>query len=102
MNFFYTHKDLKKQAEKLLSHFDIGLEAFEIENCDKLTDPNYVVSHIDNDTSNNNINNLKIVTKADIGSINGKKSRQSELFQEKINWTIDHYKDDNIKTISIN
>ena len=77
-------------------------EAFEIENCDKLTDPNYVVSHIDNDTSNNNINNLKIVTKADIGSINGKKSRQSELFQEKINWTIDHYKDDNIKTISIN
>ena len=31
LNFFYTHKDLKKQAEKLLSHFDIGLEAFEIE-----------------------------------------------------------------------
>lgn len=69
-------------------------EAFQIENYDKLDDPMYVVSHIDNNPSNNNIDNLKIVTKADIGSINGKKSRQSDTFKEKINWSKNHFDED--------
>jgi hypothetical protein len=72
--------------------------AFQIENYEKLNDPTYVVSHIDENSSNNNMNNLKIVTKADIGSINGKKSRHSDEFREKINWTQDRFKNDNIRT----
>ena len=73
-------------------------EAFQIENYEKLIDPKYVVSHIDNDSSNNNINNLIIITKSEISSRNGKKSRQSDTFKEKINWTKDHFKEDNIQT----
>lgn len=69
-------------------------EAFQIENYEKLVDSNYVVSHIDENPSNNNINNLKIVTKAYLGSINGKKSRQSDTFKEKISWI--QYKFNNI------
>ena len=33
--------------------------AFEIENYEKLNDPNYVVSHIDENPSNNNIHNFQ-------------------------------------------
>jgi len=73
-------------------------EAFQIENYEKLVDPNYVVSHIDKVSSNNKIDNLIIVTKSDIGRINGSRSRQSETFQEKINWTKDHFKNDNVIT----
>ena len=75
-------------------------DAFQIENYEKLIDDNYVVSHIDNDSSNNKLENLKIVTKSDIQSINGKKSRHSDLFQEKINWTRDRFKDIDIQKIS--
>ena len=70
-------------------------KAFEIENYEKLNYVNYVVSHIDENPSNNNINNLKIVTKAEIQSINGQKSRSSVLFTEKINWT--QYRFNNIE-----
>ena len=73
--------------------------AFQIENYEKLDNTNYVVSHIDENPSNNNINNLKIITKAEVGSINGKKSRQSEEFAEKINWTQDRFKYINNKVI---
>ena len=93
---FRYHIDGKNQyASRLVA------DAFIIENYEKLTDPIYVVSHIDNNSSNNKIDNLIIVTKSDIGSINGKKSRQSEEFKEKINWTKDHFKKDNIKTKTI-
>jgi hypothetical protein len=68
-------------------------EAFQIENWEKLNDENYVVSHLDTDIKNNNINNLKILTKNNIQSNNGKKSRHSDLFQEKINWTMDRFKE---------
>ena len=54
---------------------------------DKLDDPNYVVTHIDGDQLNNSAVNLKIVTKSDVQSTNGKKSKQSDIFKEKINWT---------------
>jgi hypothetical protein len=70
-------------------------KAFEIENYEKLKDTDYVVNHIDQNPSNNNINNLKVVTKAEVGSINGKKSRQSDEFIEKINWT--QYRFNNIE-----
>ena len=73
--------------------------AFQIENYEKLDNTNYVVSHIDKNPSNNNINNLKIVTKAEIQSINGQKSRSSILFTEKINWTQNRFKDINNKVI---
>lgn len=73
--------------------------AFQIENYEKLNDPNYVVSHIDENSSNNNIHNLKIVTKAEIQSINGKKSRHSDEFTEKINWTQGRFKNINNKII---
>ena len=66
-------------------------DAFQIENYEKLNDINYVVSHIDNNASNNNVNNLKIITKCEVQSINGKKSRHSDLFQEKINWIRDRF-----------
>jgi hypothetical protein len=61
-------------------------EAFQIENVDKLKDIKYVVMHIDQNPSNNKLDNLKVVHKAKIGEINGKKSKQSELFHEKSSW----------------
>ena len=74
--------------------------AFQIENYEKLDDPNYVVSHIDKNPSNNKIDNLKIVTKNDIGHINGSKSRQSDEFKEKINWTLHRFRDIDNKKIT--
>jgi hypothetical protein len=74
-------------------------ETFQIENYEKLLDQNYVVSHIDNDSSNNRIENLKIVAKSFICSINGTKSRKSDNFKEKINWTKNHFNNvSNIKS----
>lgn len=61
-------------------------EAFQIENIDKLKKESYVVMHIDQNPSNNKLDNLKIVHKETIGEINGKKSRQSDIFQEKTTW----------------
>jgi hypothetical protein len=74
-------------------------EAFKIENYEKLDDPKYVVSHKDNNILNNSVENLKIITKEDVCSINGKKSRQSDTFKEKINWTVNKFKDIENKTI---
>lgn len=74
-------------------------EAFKIENYDKLENVNYVVSHIDNNPLNNCVNNLKIITKRDVQSNNGKKSKQSEIFKEKINWTEKKFNNIDYKTI---
>lgn len=75
-------------------------EAFEIENYKKLTeDSNYVVSHIDGNLLNNAVDNLKITTKNIISSINGTKSRQSDIFSEKIKWTHDRFKDIESKVV---
>lgn len=62
-------------------------EAFQIENYDKMSDSKYIVMHIDGNESNNKLENLKITTKSETNSLNGKKSRKSETFQEKILWT---------------
>lgn len=78
-------------------------KTFKIENYEKLeNNQNFIVTHIDNDPKNNKVENLKIITKAELGSINGKKARQSNTFKEKINWTKDHFKSENIKTVVIN
>lgn len=74
-------------------------ETFQIENYEKLSDSKYVVSHIDNDESNNKIDNLKIVTKTETNTINGHKSRQGEDFKEKINWTQNRFKDIETKIV---
>ena len=66
-------------------------EAFQIENIDKLNDEKYVVMHIDQNPANNRLDNLKVVHKSKIGEINGKKSRQSELFQLKSPWFIGNF-----------
>jgi len=76
-------------------------EAFKIENYENIKDSNYVVSHKDKNPSNNNINNLKIVTKIDIQKENAKKSHKSDIFAEKINWTKDHFKDIDLKTKNV-
>ncbi len=73
--------------------------AFQIENYDKLDDATYVVTHIDNNPLNNSVNNLKIATKGDVQSNNGTKSRQSETFKEKINWTEKRFEDFKIKIL---
>ena len=74
-------------------------KTFEIENYDKFeNNQNYIVTHIDNDSKNNKVENLKVITKVELGSINGKKARQSDTFKEKINWTKDHFKSEDVKT----
>lgn len=90
--FRYRINGKNQYASRLIA------EAFQIENYEKLNDTKYVVSHIDNNPSNNQIDNLKIVTKNEISSKNGQKSRQSSEFKEKINWGKDHFKNDNIET----
>jgi len=90
--FRYNMGGKQQYASRLVA------EAFQIENYDKIQDPNYVVSHIDKNSANNNIENLKIVTKIDIQRENAKKSHQSDIFSQKINWTKDHFKDNNLKS----
>jgi len=85
------HIDGKNQyASRLVA------QTFKIENYVKLDDPNYVVTHIDNNPLNNKVENLKIITKREVQSNNGKKSKQSDTFKEKINWTEKRF--ENIKT----
>jgi hypothetical protein len=94
---FRYHINSKNQyASRLVA------EAFQIENYEKLEDKNYVVSHIDKDPSNNKVGNLKIVTKSDIGHINGSRSRQSDEFKEKINWSQNRFRDiENVKVLEL-
>ena len=88
------HIDGKNQyASRLVS------EAFKIENYDKLDDSNYVVTHIDNIPLNNSVNNLKIITKVESNKNNGIKSRQSDIFKEKINWTEKRFENNKTKII---
>lgn len=88
------HIDGKNQyASRLVA------KAFEIENFDKLNDTNYVVTHIDENPLNNSVNNLKIITKKDVSGNNGTRSRQSDTFKEKINWTEKRFEDIKTKII---
>lgn len=76
-------------------------EAFQIENYDKITDPGYVVTHIDGDKANNRVENIRVITKAELGSVNGKKACTSSIFQEKASWTPNTFKDVEYKVIDI-
>lgn len=67
-------------------------EAFQIENSEKLSDPFYVVTHLDDNSANNRVENLKVITKEDLGKKNGKKSRQSDEFATKYSWSYDEFK----------
>jgi len=58
--------------------------AFEIENFDKLSDPSFVISHIDGNPANNNVKNLIVNSKSDVNSKNGMKSRQSDNLNKKV------------------
>lgn len=66
-------------------------EAFKIDGYENLSNRSYIVLHIDNDIKNNALDNLKIGTKTEIGKVNGKKSRKSELFKEKMSLTVDDF-----------
>ena len=46
---------------------------FKIKDYEKLENTKYVVKHIDKNKINNHINNLEVVSRAIIGSANGKK-----------------------------
>ena len=89
------HIDGKNQyASRLVA------QAFKIENYNKLDDADYIVTHIDNNQSNNYVNNLKIITKKEANKNNGTKSRQSDNFKEKINWTEKRFNDIETKIIT--
>lgn len=74
--------------------------SFKIENYDKLDTQSYCVHHIDDNPLNNRVDNLKIITKKDIGKENGKKSKQSDTFKEKIKWDKDKFINEKFKIIS--
>jgi hypothetical protein len=51
---------------KFYSAARLVAQVFQIENYDKLSEHNYIVSHIDNNVTNNNISNLKIITRSEL------------------------------------
>ena len=66
---------------------------FQIQDYEKLKDNNiYCVSRIDA-SKNYSVDNIKIITKKEIGENNGKKSRQSETFREKQTWSLNIFND---------
>ena len=91
--FRYTIGNNRNFANRLVA------EAFQIENYEKMNDEKYIVMHIDGDESNNKLENLKITTKSETNSINGKKSRQSDNFKEKILWNERKFEDIEKKVI---
>jgi hypothetical protein len=106
----------KNSLEKLLklcdkkSRYHIGgkhqyasilvANAFQIENYEKLKNKEYVVSHIDENKFNNNLNNLKIITKSENNKKNGNKTRSSETFKEKVWWNPKRFENIKIKVIN--
>lgn len=65
--------------------------SFKIKDHEKLNTQKYVVSFINGDNTDFNYKNLKVVSKSEINSINGKKSRQSEEYKENIKKDITKY-----------
>jgi hypothetical protein len=60
-------------------------QVFQIEGYEKLKDSSFCVTRIDL-TKDITVDNIKIVPKSEIGERNGKKSRQSETFKDKMTW----------------
>jgi len=73
--------------------------AFKINNYEKINDNSYVVTHIDNNSSNNNVNNLKIITRLEISKKRNTTTHQSETFKTKSWWVKNRF--DNIDHINI-
>ncbi len=82
------HLDGKNQyASRIMA------KAFKIDGYLNLDDKNTVVSFRDGNVNNLTIENLYIRTKNDVGRDNGKLSRQSDLFKEKMTWTLETFTD---------
>jgi hypothetical protein len=60
--------------------------AFKIQDYEKLNDNKFVVSHIDGNSKNNNVNNLKVISKSIACMFNGNKYGTSSTFIEKSSW----------------
>lgn len=60
-----------------------------------------VVTHLDGNIANNSVSNLKVISRSDVNSENGKKSRKSALFNIKKKWKPDDkmFKNMEYKTI---
>jgi hypothetical protein len=65
--------------------------AFKIEGYEKLDTQSYCASHIDGDIFNNKLDNIRIISKVEIGEKNGLKSRQSDSFNEKMSWPVNYF-----------
>jgi hypothetical protein len=63
-------------------------QVFEIEGYKKLSDAAYCVTRIEM-TKDITVDNIKVVPRAEIGERNGKKSRQSDIFKDKMTWSPD-------------
>lgn len=90
--FRYQINGKQQYASRLVA------EAFQIDGYEKLSDPQYAVSHIDKDSSNNRLDNLEILEKARI-TTGGHKSRQSVIYAEKVKWTENSFADLEWKTV---
>jgi len=65
-------------------------KAFKIENYDKLNgiDSDYVVKNLNKEIKQITLNDIKVVNRSEIGEENGKKSRQSNEFKEKMSMSL--------------
>jgi hypothetical protein len=75
-------------------------EAFKIKDYEKLTNNVYAVAHLDGNSSNNKVDNLKVMLKCHIGGIYGSRARKSNVFQEKMEWNIDKFKNIEYKVVT--
>lgn len=76
---YFLDKDNKIYVGALLA------QVFQIEGYEKLKDSTYCVTRIDL-TKDITVDNIKVVPKSEIGERNGKKSRQSDTFKDKMTW----------------
>lgn len=76
-------------------------EAFKLKDYEKITSQSYVVTHINGDPTNNCVDNLRVITKAEIGVKNGSKSHSSHAFNEKSTWDKNKFKDIEYRVIDI-
>ena len=68
-------------------------EAFQLEGYKNLNNQRYVVSHKNDNPMDNRLENLVIKQKCELGAKSGTKSRQSDTFQKKLNWTEDKFQE---------
>jgi hypothetical protein len=74
-------------------------KVFQIEDYDKLEDTKYCVTKIDS-SKEITVENIKVVSKAQISELNGKLSRQSEAFRDNMQLTPEEFCDIDCKVVS--